>query len=110
MLRSDLVPAAMMPAAVYKGDHTIAVEEIPVPEVGPQQVLLEVSHCGICGTDLHMVMEDWGRPGTTGGHEYSGVVVRVGRDVDDWSIGDRAVGGPLPGCGGCSMSFAGSTR
>jgi (R,R)-butanediol dehydrogenase/meso-butanediol dehydrogenase/diacetyl reductase len=111
MLRSELVSAtATMPAAVYKGNHTVVVEEIPVPEVGPNQVLLEISHCGICGTDLHMVMEDWGRPGSTGGHEYSGVVAKLGRDVGGWAVGDRAVGGPTAGCGVCRQCAAGCTN
>src|ERR1039458_7904064 len=101
---------ATMPAAVYKGNHTIAVEEIPVPDVGPSQVLLQISHCGICGTDLHMVMEDWGRPGSTGGHEYSGVVAKVGRDVDGWVLGDRVVGGPREGCGQCALCEAGCSN
>ena len=99
-----------MPAAVYRGQHTIAVEEIPVPAVGPSQVLLEISHCGICGSDLHLMMEDWGPPGMRGGHEFSGVVVEVGADVAGWAPGDRAVGGPSPGCGGCRQCEAGSTN
>jgi (R,R)-butanediol dehydrogenase/meso-butanediol dehydrogenase/diacetyl reductase len=99
-----------MPAAVYKGNHTIAVEEIPIPEVGSNQVLLEISHCGICGTDIHMVMEDWGRAGSTGGHEYSGVVAELGPEVSGWAIGDRAVGGPTAGCGACSACRAGHTN
>ena len=111
MLRSGPVPAtATMPAAVYKGNRTIAVEEIPVPELGASQVMLEISHCGICGTDLHMVMEDWGRPGSTGGHEYAGVVAEVGRDVDGWVPGDWAVGGPRAGCGVCRPCSAGHTN
>src|SRR5487761_1603212 len=101
MLRSEAVPtlARTMPAAVYKGSRTVVVEEVSVPELSPSQVLVEVSHCGICGTDLHQMMEGWGRPGSTGGHEYSGVVAEVGADVTDWSPGDRVVGGPGPGCG-----------
>jgi (R,R)-butanediol dehydrogenase/meso-butanediol dehydrogenase/diacetyl reductase len=90
-----------MPAAVYKGNHTVAVEEVLVPDLHPHEVLLEVSHCGICGSDLHLMMEDWGTPGSTGGHEYSGVVSAVGTDVDGWAVGDRAVGGPGRGCGQC---------
>ncbi len=97
-----------MRAAVYRGARTVVVEEVAVPEVGPGEVLLEVSHCGICGSDLHLMMEDWGRPGTIGGHEYSGVVVEVGADVDGWAPGDRAVGGPGPGCGTCRACRAGS--
>jgi (R,R)-butanediol dehydrogenase/meso-butanediol dehydrogenase/diacetyl reductase len=99
-----------MPAAVYKGDHTISVEHVPIPEPGPSQVLLEVSHCGICGTDLHLMMEDWGRPGSIGGHEYSGVVTALGSAVQGWAIGDRAVGGPKPGCGACRVCQSGQTH
>jgi (R,R)-butanediol dehydrogenase/meso-butanediol dehydrogenase/diacetyl reductase len=99
-----------MPAAVYKGGHSISIEEVPLPRVGQLQVLLEVSHCGICGTDLHMMMEDWGRPGMVGGHEYSGVVAAVGDSVEGWSPGDPAVGGPGPGCGQCRLCRAGRTH
>jgi (R,R)-butanediol dehydrogenase/meso-butanediol dehydrogenase/diacetyl reductase len=99
-----------MLAAVYKGRRTIAVEERPVPRIGPNDVLLEVSHCGVCGTDLHMMYEDWGTPGSVAGHEYSGVVARVGPEVTGWAIGDRAVGGPRPGCGRCGPCAAGRTN
>lgn len=99
-----------MPAAVYRGEHTVVVEEIPVPAVGPGLVLLEVSHCGICGTDLHLMMEDWGRPGMRGGHEFSGVVVEVGGGVEGWVPGDRAVGGPAHGCGECRQCVRGRTN
>jgi 2-desacetyl-2-hydroxyethyl bacteriochlorophyllide A dehydrogenase len=99
-----------MPAAVYKGGHSIVVEQVPVPGVGPEQVLLEVSHCGVCGTDLHMLYEDWGTPGSVAGHEYSGVVVEVGSAVAGWRVGDRAVGGPRPGCGRCRACESGRTN
>jgi (R,R)-butanediol dehydrogenase / meso-butanediol dehydrogenase / diacetyl reductase len=96
-----------MLAAVYQGQRTITVDDVPVPDVGPDQVLLEVSHCGICGTDLHMLYEDWGTPGSIAGHEYSGVVVQVGEAVEGWQVGDRAVGGPSRGCGDCRQCGAG---
>ena len=99
-----------MPAAVYRGEHTVAVEEIPIPPVGPTQVLLEISHCGICGSDLHLMMEDWGQAGMRGGHEFSGVVVEVGSGVHGWAPGDRAVGGPPPGCGNCPHCRGGLTN
>jgi threonine dehydrogenase-like Zn-dependent dehydrogenase len=99
-----------MSAAVYKGDHTVTVEQVPIPKVGSSQVLLRVSHCGICGTDLHLMIEDWGTPGTIGGHEYSGVVVASGSSVQGWAPGDRAVGGPGPGCGECRLCRAGRTH
>ena len=99
-----------MPAAVYRGEHTVAVEHVPVPAVGPAQVLLEISHCGVCGSDLHLMMEDWGPVGMRGGHEFSGVVVEVGADVRGWAPGDRAVGGPSPGCGTCRHCESGRTN
>ncbi|HET6965472.1 MAG TPA: alcohol dehydrogenase catalytic domain-containing protein [Acidimicrobiales bacterium] len=102
--------AGSMLAAVYKGEHTIAVEEVPVPEVGPDQVLLEISHCGVCGSDVHTLWEDWGTPGSVAGHEYSGVVVKVGKNVDGWRVGDRAVGGPRRGCGRCARCEEGRTN
>jgi (R,R)-butanediol dehydrogenase/meso-butanediol dehydrogenase/diacetyl reductase len=102
--------AATMRAAVYRGNSTISVEDVPVPEVGAGEVLLEVSHCGVCGTDLHLIMENWGTPGSIGGHEYSGVVTAVGAGVEGWSVGDRAVGGPGPGCGRCRQCRAGASN
>ena len=56
----------LMPAAVYRGHGRVEVDHLPVPRPGPGQVLVEVSHCGICGSDLHMMVEGWGKPGMVG--------------------------------------------
>jgi 2-desacetyl-2-hydroxyethyl bacteriochlorophyllide A dehydrogenase len=96
-----------MPAAVYQGKGALTVESVPVPQPGPGEVLVEVSHCGICGSDLHMVMEGWARPGHIGGHETSGRVVAVGEGVSRWSPGDEVVSGPSPKCGECAPCRAG---
>jgi (R,R)-butanediol dehydrogenase/meso-butanediol dehydrogenase/diacetyl reductase len=90
-----------MRAAVYQGEGRISVEERPLPELGPRDVLVEVSHCGVCGTDLHMVLEGMGRPNSIGGHEYSGRIAALGAQVEGWSEGEAVVGGSLPGCGRC---------
>ena len=90
-----------MLAAVYEGDQAVNVRTLPVPEPGAGEVLLAVSHCGICGSDLHFVVEGWSKPGSVHGHEYSGVIVATGPDTDGWSVGDRVVGGPGFGCGRC---------
>lgn len=90
-----------MNAAVYKEKGVIAVESCDIPEPGPGDLLLRVSYCGVCGTDLHLTMEGWGRPESVGGHEYSGEVVAVGSAVRDFAVGDRVVGGATPGCGAC---------
>jgi 2-desacetyl-2-hydroxyethyl bacteriochlorophyllide A dehydrogenase len=99
-----------MRAAVYRGQHDMGVEERPVPDVGPRDVLLEVSHCGICGSDLHFVVEGWGEPGSVEGHEWSGRVVAIGDEVSKWKVGDLAVGGPSPRCGKCEHCLAGRAQ
>lgn len=93
--------AGTMPAAVYIGDAKVVLQEVGIPKLGPGQVMVEVSYCGICGTDLHMVLEGWGRPGSIFGHEYSGRITAVGEGVDDRTPGELVVGGPGPGCGTC---------
>jgi threonine dehydrogenase-like Zn-dependent dehydrogenase len=97
-----------MRAAVYKGDRRVEIEDYPVPELGPDDVLLEVSHCGVCGSDIHFVLEGWGRPNSVGGHEYTGVVAAVGSEVSGWQVGDQAVGGPSLKCGECEYCRNGS--
>ncbi len=100
------VPASMR-AAVYRGARNVVLETRPVPALGPRDVLLRVSHCGVCGSDLHLVMEGWGRPDSIGGHEYSGHVAAVGSEVEGWEIGAPVVGGPEAGCGACDTCRAG---
>jgi (R,R)-butanediol dehydrogenase/meso-butanediol dehydrogenase/diacetyl reductase len=100
-------PPATMRAAVYKGDRRLAVEQRPTPDLGPVDVLLEVSHCGICGSDIHHVLEGWGAPNTIGGHEFSGRVVATGPDVTSWRVGDEVIGGPSVRCGECEFCLAG---
>jgi (R,R)-butanediol dehydrogenase / meso-butanediol dehydrogenase / diacetyl reductase len=90
-----------MTAAVYQGGGRIEVQELPVPSLDPTEVLIEVSHCGICGTDLHLVLEQFARPGSVLGHEWAGTVVATGDAVSGWEPGARVVWNPLPGCGEC---------
>lgn len=91
----------VMTAAVYQGHGEITVEELPVPALDPNGVLVEVSHCGICGTDLHLVLEQFARPGSVLGHEWAGTVVAAGSAAGDWEPGARVVANPQPGCGTC---------
>jgi threonine dehydrogenase-like Zn-dependent dehydrogenase len=90
-----------MPAAVYVGDGAVEVQRIPVPELGPGEALIEVSHCGICGTDLHLVLERYARPGSVLGHEWAGTIAALGADAGEWETGERVVLDPTPGCGTC---------
>ena len=96
-----------MPAAVYVGRGDITVQDLPVPVPGPGEALVEVSHCGICGSDLHLVLEEFARPGSVLGHEWSGTVVALGDGVTGWEVGARVVGNPEPGCGECRSCRSG---
>jgi (R,R)-butanediol dehydrogenase/meso-butanediol dehydrogenase/diacetyl reductase len=96
-----------MPVGVYRGDGEVAVESRAVPQPGPGQVVAQVSHCGVCGSDLHMVVEGWGKPGYIGGHEWTGTIAAVGPDVERWAVGDLVVGGPSPRCGRCRRCLEG---
>lgn len=96
-----------MRAAVLQRGGAISVEARPVPELGEGDVLIEVSHCGVCGTDLHEVLDGWGKPGTIGGHEYSGRIAAVGSGVTGWEVGDAVVGGAAPACGTCGPCRSG---
>ncbi len=96
-----------MPAAVLKGAGRLEVEEVPVPAVGSDDVLVAIDLCGICGSDLHMVLEGWGAPGSWQGHEWIGTIAAVGDGVTRWHLGDVVVGGPTVRCGTCAMCQAG---
>jgi 2-desacetyl-2-hydroxyethyl bacteriochlorophyllide A dehydrogenase len=96
-----------MPAAVLRGPGRIEVEEVDVPAVGADDVLVAVELCGVCGSDLHMALDGWGEPGSWLGHEWVGTVAAVGDAVDRWSPGDLVVGGPSGRCGQCPMCRAG---
>ena len=92
----------VMAAAVYRSPGVIAVEERPVPRPGPDQLVVRVHACGICGSDIHQLRDGWGfKPGAVAGHEWSGTIVALGDDVTGWSVGELVVGGASPRCGTC---------
>lgn len=89
-----------MKAAVYQGNQRLVIEDIPVPEPGPGEILVKVSHSAICGTDVHAFLYDIAPVGTVMGHEFSGTVAAVGPGITSWKEGDRVIGGggtPPPG-------------
>ncbi len=84
-----------MRAAVYQGNQQFAIEDLADPAPAPGQVVVDVEFCAICGTDVHAVMYDIAPVGSVLGHEYSGVISRVGSGVERWRVGDRVVGGEV---------------
>jgi threonine 3-dehydrogenase len=86
--------------------------EVPMPVVGPGDVLVKVKAAGICGTDLHIeAWNQWAaktiRPPLTIGHEFSGTVVEVGSGVTDVAVGDLVSGEGHLVCGRCRNCRAG---
>lgn len=73
------------------------MEDRPVPEIGPEDVLIRIRKTGICGTDVHIWnWDDWARKtvpvGLITGHEFAGEIVELGRDVTDLTLGQRVSG------------------
>ncbi len=93
-----------------KGKGLIEVREVPIPEIGDNDVLIEIKAAGICGTDLHIYHDEfpyW--PPVILGHEFSGIIVDKGKNVKDWNIGDRVVGEPHTlYCGKCWLCMTGN--
>lgn len=86
--------------------------DISVPPIGPRDVLIGVTHAGICGTDRHIYEWDqWSANrvpvGTTTGHEFVGKVVSIGEGVQRTKVGDRVSAEGHIGCGYCPMCRTG---
>lgn len=81
--------ARTMRAAVYRGQGRVFVESLPVPEIGPGELLVRVRVCGICNTDLKKIHDDLLPPPRIFGHETAGIVAATGRGVKDFREGDR---------------------
>ncbi len=88
--RSQSIPATML-AAVYRGVNRICLETVPVPEIGPGELLVRVHTCGVCGTDLKKIATGSHSAPRIFGHETSGVVAAVGANVPKFAVGDRVM-------------------
>jgi L-iditol 2-dehydrogenase len=78
-----------MRAAVYVGSRTVTVEPVPVPVIGPGEILVRVESCGICHTDLKKIEYDLLPPPRVYGHETAGEVAAAGEGVTKFQPGDR---------------------
>jgi L-iditol 2-dehydrogenase len=84
------IPATML-AAVYRGKNDVRLETVPVPVIGPGELLVRVHTCGICGTDLKKISTGSHSAPRIFGHETSGVVAGIGKGVTAFQPGDRVM-------------------
>lgn len=95
-----------MKAAVFEREGVLTIKEVEKPRIErPDQVLIEVEACSICGTDVHITAVPAGYAATNGtilGHEFCGYIVDKGAGVRHLEIGDRVVVNPNNYCGVCA--------
>jgi L-iditol 2-dehydrogenase len=87
---SRSIPSTMQ-AAVYRGINDVRLETVPVPKIGAGEMLVCVHSCGVCGTDLKKISTGSHSAPRIFGHETSGVVAAVGKDVTEYRPGDRVM-------------------
>ncbi len=92
-----------MKALVLKKYNDLVYEDMPEPEIGPDDVLIQVKACGICGSDIHGMDGSTGRrlPPIVMGHEASGIIAKLGKKVQNWKTGDRVTFDSTVSCGNC---------
>jgi len=107
------MPEKMKAARFYKVGEPLKVETIPMPDPGPEEVLINVNACGICGSDIHIVYEGVTPTAYTPiilGHEPAGVIAALGSEVQGWKIGDRVTVNPFVTCGKCFNCISGNSQ
>jgi 2-desacetyl-2-hydroxyethyl bacteriochlorophyllide A dehydrogenase len=92
----------IMKAAKYKKPYFIKLEEVPIPIVKEDDILIEVYESGICGGDLHRFKGIYKIPKYTDGHEFSGIVKDIGTDVKGIEVGEKVTVEAFNYCGQCS--------
>jgi len=89
-LVESTIPATMR-AVVYHGVNDMRVETVPVPRIGPGELLVRIATCGICGTDLKKIHTGSHSAPRIFGHEMAGIVAAVGHGVTRFHEGDRVM-------------------
>src|ERR1039458_7640859 len=101
-----------MKALVLKAYKQFAYEDVSDPEPGPDEVLVAVKACGICGSDVHGMDGSTGRrrPPIIMGHEAAGVIAEVGAKVHGWTAGQRVTFDSTIYCGTCEYCKRGQVN
>jgi L-iditol 2-dehydrogenase len=101
-----------MKALLLKEYKKLEVTQMPEPAYGPDDVLVRVKACGICGSDVHGFDGSTGRriPPLVMGHEAAGVVAQVGSNVKRWRVGEPITFDSMVSCGTCAYCRAGESN
>ena len=95
-----MIPATMQ-AVVYRGVNDLRVETVPVPAIGPGELLVKIATCGVCGTDLKKIHTGSHSAPRIFGHEMAGTIVKVGQGVTQYALGQRVMVHHHVPCGEC---------
>lgn len=91
-----------MKAVIYTSPREFSIQEVPIPEVGPNDVLIRVIQSGVCGTDVHIHNgKFFAQFPLTPGHEVVGTVAAMGNNVNGFTIGEQVSMNPNDSCGHC---------
>ncbi|TET20638.1 hypothetical protein E3J74_01575 [Candidatus Bathyarchaeota archaeon] len=93
----------MKAAFFYGAGQPLKIENVPTPEIGPEDALIKIAACGVCHTDLHYLegVPTFKKPPLILGHEASGIVTKVGEKVTNVKENDRVLIPPVLTCGSC---------
>jgi len=78
-----------MKAAIVKSDSNIEIKNMIKPSLGPDDMLVKMHACGICGSDVEKVFGKYGQASMKLGHEPAGTITEIGSEISDFSVGDR---------------------
>lgn len=105
-----MIATTMLAARLHEAGTPLRIDSVPVPQPGPDELLLEVAACGLCGTDIHLAVDGdipVTRKPITLGHEAAGTVVALGARAGGFAVGQRVALFPSPICGQCRFCRAG---
>ncbi|MCK5592627.1 zinc-binding dehydrogenase [Candidatus Bathyarchaeota archaeon] len=93
----------MKAAFFYGAGQPLKIEDVPTPEIGPEDALIKIAACGVCHTDLHYLegVPTFKKPPLILGHEASGIVTKVGEKVTEVKENARVLIPPVLTCGSC---------
>ena len=94
----------MFAAILEENSNSLKVKEVPIPQISDDEVLVKVKACGVCHTDLHYIdhgIRTFKSAPIILGHESTGIICKMGKDVANVNVGDRVIIPAVLTCGSC---------